>query len=79
MVETTLPVISNKLDERVGSDANTVPYNSEVFQDKSITWGIDTDIEISRAIYPGSLDDIDSLSKTVTIEGQGVKTYTISR
>jgi len=63
----------------VGSDANTVPYNSDVFQDKSITWDIDTDIAISRTIDSGNIDDINDLSKTVSIEGTGVKTYAITR
>lgn len=79
IAETKLPVIQNESDSRVANDASDVPYNNEVLQDKSITWNIDTDLEISRAIDSGDFDDIDSLSKTETIEGLGVKTYTIAR
>lgn len=79
VAETDLPLILNETDTRVGDDTNTVPYAEEILQDKSITWNMDTDLEISRAIDPGNFDNIDNLSKTVTVEGLGVKTYSITR
>jgi len=80
VAETQLPFIENKVDTRVGDDSINMPYDEEVFQDKLITWDIDTDLEISRAIDPGGdISDLGSISSTVTVEGLGVKTYIIAR
>jgi len=39
-----------------------------------------TDIEIGRATDPGGdISTLDALTKTVTLEGLGIRTYTLSR
>jgi len=77
---TTLPFIENKMDTRVEDNTSTVPYSSEIYQDKTITWNMSTDIEIGRAIDPGGdISTLSGLTKTVTLEGLGIKTYTLSR
>ena len=77
---TTLPFIENKMDARVESNTNTVPYGSEIYQDKSITWNMNTDIKIGRAIDPGGdITAFSALTKTETLEGLGIKSYTLSR
>ena len=80
LTDTPLPAIDYKSDIRVSSDSSTVPYASPVYEDKSITWNFNTDIEISRAIDPGGdISTLGALTKTVTLEGLGIKTYTLSR
>jgi hypothetical protein len=79
VAETELPLIHHKTDIRVGANDDTVPFGSEVFQDTAITWEFDTDIEISRAIDPGDIGLVSTTSQTVTMEGFGVKSYSITR
>lgn len=77
--EITLPAINNKVDLRVGSNSSAVPYSGEIFQDTSISWSLDTDIEITRVVDSGDLSELGSMSHTVSTAGLGVKSYTIVR
>jgi len=74
-----LPFATNYTDQRVALDDSTVPYTSVIYQDTQLTWKIDTHLDITRAINPGSIDEVDSVSQTVSTEGLGIKTYTMSR
>ena len=75
----TLPYVSNYLDSRVSQNSSNVPYGYEIYEDSSLNYEIDTDVTITRAINPGSLEDVDDVSQTVSIHGTGVSNFSINR
>ena len=76
--KTTLPLVLNKMDTRVARNATTVPFHESIYEDKSISWSLDTDLEISRVIDTGDINDIASLSKASSTVGEGINTYEVS-
>ena len=67
------------MDSRVSSDASSVPYGYEIFEDKAFNYELDTDITVTRAINPGSVDNVDQISQTQSSHGIGIKSYSVSR
>lgn len=74
-----IPLITHYMDTRVSANDSTVPYGESIYEDYSIQWSIDTDIQVSRAIYPGSMNELDTISQTQSVEGSGLFLHTISR
>lgn len=77
--QVTLPYIANYLDARVSQNAATVPFGYEVYEDLALAYDIDTDITITRAINPGSPDEVDEVSQTLSNHGSGISSYNLSR
>jgi hypothetical protein len=74
-----LPNITNYDDSRVLTDNSNIPYSTPAYLDKQISWEIDTDISITRAVDTGSIDDVDDVSQSISTHGDGIVSYTISR
>lgn len=73
-----LPIFTTNTDNRVVLNDETVPYVQAASQDTQLTWDVDTRLEIARAIDPGSFDQINQVSQTTSVEGDGVKNYSLS-
>ncbi len=57
-----------------------VDYGPQLFLDNTISWNMDTSLNITQAIYTtGSPDDIDSVSHMESLHGKGIETYSIER
>lgn len=71
-----LPSVINKDDPEVLANDETVPYLAPVYHDKSLTYSLNTDMIISRAIDAGGLDKV-SVSKQAI--GEGIVSFEVRR
>lgn len=74
-----IPLITHYTDSRVSSNAKSVPYTSTIYEDKEIRWDIDTNLNVTRAIFPGSFEALDKLSETESTQGKGIVSFKINR
>ena len=73
-----MPVIEHFNDSELLDEVSFKSYQIKSL-DKSTTWVIDTDLDITRAIDPGSIDKLATVTKFTETIGEGLKTFTISR
>ena len=71
------PSILHSTDSEV-AQADFSSYTAKKL-DKSTSWTVDTDLDITRAIDPGSIDKLATVTKFTETIGEGLKTFTISR
>ncbi len=71
--EITLPAIAHKNDERTGQ---FVPYGFPSLWDKSITYNLDSTLEVLRSIDAGVNQNV---SVSITTLGDGIQPFTLSR
>jgi len=71
------PVIQHFNDLSV-IDAGFSSYTTKSL-DSSTTWTIDTDLEITRAIDPGDVALLSSVTQSVETYGNGTESYTVTR
>ena len=77
--EVALPYIANHIDRRVSQNAGSVPYGYEIYEDAALSYGIDTDITITRAINPGSVDEVENVSQTISTHGNEIVNFNLNR
>ena len=77
--EVALPYIANHIDRRVSQNADSVPYGYEIYEDSALSYGIDTDITITRAINPGSVDEVENVSQTISTHGNEIVNFNLNR
>ena len=71
------PSILHSTDSEV-AQADFSSYTEKKL-DSSTSWNIDTNIEITRAIDPGSVDQLSNVTQYTETFGSGIEVYTISR
>jgi len=73
-----LPVLDHFYDSALANLGSFSSY-SEKKLDKMTTWKIDTDLTIKRIIDPGSIEDVNNVTASISMAGLGVYQKTISR
>jgi len=73
-----LPVLDHFYDSEL-ANLDAFSSYSEKKLDKTTTWKIDTDLTIKRVIDPGSIQDVNNVTASISMAGLGVYQKTISR
>ncbi len=72
------PVIYHYNDVEL-ADVTTFASYQQKNLDKTTRWDIDTDIALTRAIDPGSVDQLAFVTKYTETIGQGIQSFTVTR
>lgn len=72
-----MPVLSHFYDEEL-ANLSALGYSLKKL-DKTTVWNIDTDLTVTRVIDPGSIQDVNNVTPSISLAGLGIYKKTISR
>ncbi len=72
-----MPVLNHFYDEEL-ANLSALGYSLKK-QDKTTVWNIDTDLTVTRVIDPGSIQDVNNVTPSISLAGLGIYKKTISR